>query len=129
MSEYSEQVLLFQWADLAKARTPELGLLYAIPNSGGFSGGFKTNVVRVVRSRKSGTKKGVPDVCLPVPRGGYGALYLELKAKGGRVKVEQRAWLAALKEVGNAAHLCVGWEEARDRITEYLARPLSTEAA
>lgn len=120
MSERAEQAMLLKWADAQTSRWPELGLLFAIPNAGGFSGGFKSNVVRVTNLRREGVKKGVPDLCLPVPRGPYHGLYIELKAKGGRVKPEQRAWLAALRDQGYAAHLCVGYEDAQSVLTDYL---------
>ena len=120
MSEHDEQCLLFAWAALVAPKHPELRLLYAIPNAGGYRGGFKSNVVRVARAKREGVRKGVPDICLPVPRGSYHGLYVELKAKGGRVKPEQREWLHALQEKGYAAHLCVGWEDAKETIESYL---------
>jgi hypothetical protein len=126
MSEHQEQSLLFQWAEHASGKHPELRLLYAIPNSGGFSGGFKANVVRVQRLKRAGTKKGVPDICLPVPRGAHHALYIELKAGKGKPSREQTQWLTDLWAQGNETHVCVGWESARDRITEYLALPRGT---
>lgn len=115
--------MLFQWAAFAQRTHPELALLFAIPNSGGYSGGFRSNAARVVKSKRSGTKKGVPDVCLPVARGPYHALYVELKAGKNKPSAEQQEWIAALSEHGNAAHVCTGWEAARDVILNYLAPP------
>lgn len=118
-AEHIEQSLLFQWAEHSTGRHPELGLLFAIPN---FAGRLGSATARHgARLKKEGRKAGVPDVCLPVPRGGYHALYVELKAGANRPTPAQRAWLEALREHGNAAHVCTGWEAARDRIVEYLA--------
>ena len=59
-SEHQEQSLLFQWAELAKGQYPELGLLFAIPNAGGYKGGYGSNVRLVMRAKREGVKKGVP---------------------------------------------------------------------
>lgn len=120
-SEHDEQVALFAWAALAAPKYPELRLLFAIPNAGGFSGGFKANVARVARLKREGVKSGVPDICLPVARGGAHALYVELKATGGKESPAQAEWRHALRLERNCSLLCVGWESARDAILVYLS--------
>lgn len=120
-AEHIEQSLLFQWADHASGRIPELKLLFAIPNFAGRLG--KATARHGARLKKEGRKRGVPDVCLPVPRGNHHALYIELKAGKNRATPEQKQWLEALWAQGNETHVCIGWEQARDRITEYLALP------
>ena len=68
-----------------------------------------------------GLRKGVPDICLPVGRGGYHALYIELKrVKGGRVSPDQRQMLADLNAEGNFAVVCRGAEDAKKLILAYL---------
>lgn len=68
-----------------------------------------------------GLKAGVPDLCLPIARGGYHALYIELKAPtNGRLTEPQRNWIRELKNAGNHACVCHGWEEASDVIDWYL---------
>jgi len=63
----------------------------------------------------------VPDLCLPVPRGGFHGLYIELKRlRGGRLSEQQRAWLDALGKQGYAVAVCKGWEEAAETIQRYL---------
>jgi hypothetical protein len=114
--EHVEQSLLLQWADLASGRTPALALLYAIPNGGGRSRG------QAGRLKAEGVKAGVPDLCLPVARGGYHSLYVEMKAgPTSRVDPSQAAWHAALRGEGHAVRVCFGWESARDVIERYLA--------
>lgn len=120
--EHVEQSLLIQWAELMSARIPELGLLYSIPNAGGFSGGYKANVARVARLKREGVKPGVPDVHLPVARGGYHSLYIEMKSgPTSRVSPDQRQWHAALRAQGHAVRVCYSWDAARDAIERYLA--------
>jgi hypothetical protein len=67
-----------------------------------------------------GVRAGVSDLFLPVPAGGKHGLWLELKALGGAISTEQRVWLGEMRKNGYSAFLCVGWEDARDRIVEYL---------
>ena len=70
-----------------------------------------------------GVKKGVPDLCLPVARGKYHALYIEMKTEKGRTTKEQEWWLEALREAGSCACLCRGWEAAAQVLTWYLSLP------
>ena len=113
--EHTEQVALFRWADIARWRYPELALLYAIPNGG-------HRHIQVARKLKAeGVKRGVPDICMPVPRGDWCGLYIELKTASGAVSKVQRGWLKALQDHGHRVAVCRGWEPARIFIEEYLA--------
>lgn len=113
--EADEQALLFEWVEYAVVTYPELGLMYHIPNGG------RRNTREAHNLRLQGVRAGVPDICLPVPRGPYGALYIELKRKqGGRVSADQRVWIDALNRAGNRAVVCKGFDEAKRAIEEYL---------
>lgn len=82
-------------------------------------GGFI--VVNPVLLPAEGVKAGVPDLCLPVARGQYHGLYIELKRqRGGRTSDHQSEWLDALSAQGYKAALCYGWEQAAGTIIEYL---------
>lgn len=114
-SEHQEQVALFEWAQLAQGRWPELSLLHAIPNGG------QRSPRTAGMLKAEGVKPGVPDIFLPVARCGYHGLYIELKRrKGGRVSVEQRKWLVALEREGYCCRVCHGWDEARTEIERYM---------
>lgn len=116
--EHAEQVALVRWAEWRAPQVPELRWLLAVPN-----GGDRHPAV-AARMKAEGVRRGVPDMCLPVMRGGFGALWIEMKRqKGGRVSPEQRAWIAGLQAQGHKAVVCEGWEHARDVITEYLGEP------
>ena len=67
-SEHAEQVALFKWAEFAAARWPELTLMHAIPNGG------HRNKITAARLKAEGVRAGVPDICLPVARGGWHGL-------------------------------------------------------
>lgn len=112
-TEAQEQITLFSWA--AVQAIPELALLYHIPNGG------SRHKAEAARLRAEGVRAGVPDLCLPVPRGGCHGLYIELKRlRGGRLSEQQRAWLDALGKQGYAVAVCKGWEEAAETIQRYL---------
>jgi hypothetical protein len=114
-SESVEQICLFRWAAYSEAAHPELRLMYHIPNGG------KRNITTAKRLKAEGVKAGVPDVHLPVPRGKYHGLYIELKKQKGNITTEnQDSWLAALSEQGYCTTVCKGWEAATKVILEYL---------
>lgn len=113
--EEIEQEHVFLWASMEERAYPELAMLYAIPNGG------KRAIKTAVALKKQGVKRGVPDMCLPVPRGGFNGLYIELKrVKGGTVSDEQREWINALNAQGYRAVVCCGAQEAIKTIREYM---------
>lgn len=114
-TESVEQQCLFRWADFQRGRFPELALLYHVPNGGNRS---KSEAGRF---RAEGVKAGVPDLCLPVARGGFHGLYIELKRlRGSKTSEEQTAWIESLKQQGYFVSLCKGWEAAAKEIEQYL---------
>lgn len=115
MTENQEQAALMEWAELASGAHPELRLLHAVPNGGQRDG--RTAAVL----QRTGVKSGVPDLCLPVARGGFHGLYIELKRlKGGVLSINQKTWLSLLAKEGYKAVMCKGWLEAQETILNYL---------
>lgn len=112
--EHREQVQLINWCESHKDIIPELGLIYAVPNAG------KRSRAAGGKAKAEGLKAGVPDLVLPVPRGRYAALYIEMKVKGNTTTPAQEKWIEALRKAGNKAEVCYGWESARDTIMDYL---------
>lgn len=113
-SESVEQQHLFTWAAFHAGKYPELELLHHIPNEGKRSRGTGG------RMKAEGMKAGVPDVCLPVARGGWHGLYIEMKKQGGTVSKEQSKWLYSLSQQGYLTAVCYGWEVAAQIIKDYL---------
>lgn len=110
-----EQAALFHWAKLQECVYPELFWLYANPN-----GGYRPISVAIAM-KETGTKPGVPDAFLPVPKGIYHGLYIEMKRiKGGAVSIEQKKWINGLRANGYRVEVCKGFEAARDVILDYL---------
>lgn len=113
--EAAHQALVVQMATLWRSRAPELAMLLAVPN-----GGLRDKRV-AAQLQRQGTRAGVPDLCLPVPRGQYSGLWLELKReRSGSVAPEQAQWLLDLERVGHRAIVCWGWAAAWGEICEYL---------
>lgn len=111
MTEKDEQVALFDWA----AYRTDLQLMFHIVNEGRRSVQHTQSLIR------QGMKPGVPDIFLPVAKGRYHGLFIEMKRKyGGRQTPEQKAWQTALLEQGYAACVCKGFDEAKDTIDWYM---------
>jgi hypothetical protein len=116
--EHLEQVKLFAWAEEQKATFPVLSLMFAIPNFAGRLGNLTARHGAYLKAE--GRKPGVPDIFLPVARGPYRGLFIELKAEGNWATDEQLAWCTALREQGYQALVRIGFEAARDAILLYL---------
>ncbi len=92
-----------------------MAALFHIPNGG------RRGKAEAARFKAQGVKAGVPDLCLPVPRGPYHALYIELKREtGGTASAAQAGWIERLKYYGNFAVICHGWESAKNVILWYM---------
>lgn len=103
-----------EWAAAQSSKFPELSLIFHIPNGG------KRNAREAARFKRMGVKPGVPDLFLPVPRGGCHGLFIE-QAPRGRLSDHQRGWIERLKSGGYAVAVCYGSDEARRDILHYLA--------
>jgi hypothetical protein len=113
-SEHAEQTALMTWCRYNRARWPELDLLYAIPNGG------HRHIAVAGKMKAEGVRRGVPDLCLPVARGLWHGLYIELKTSTGRTTPEQREWIARLQGQGYRVEVCKGWPAAAAVIEDYM---------
>ena len=112
--ESEQQQALFQWVEYNKAKFEELKLLYHIPNGG------KRNVREAARLKQEGVRAGVPDIHLPIAKGMYMGLWIEMKAPGGKLTGNQKAWKRQLETWGHKVIVCYGWEQAKNEILGYL---------
>ena len=113
-TEHDEQVALFQWAAANEEEHEELKLLFAVPN-----GGYRP-MATAAQLKAEGVRAGVPDVCLPVARGRFHSLWIEMKRKPNTTSDAQRAWLDALRRYGHCAVVCWSANEAINSIISYL---------
>lgn len=110
-----EQRWVFQWARMNYPTKPELKLLLHVPN-----GGYRLKS-EAARMHGMGVKAGVPDLLLPVARGKYHGLWIEMKrAKGGKVSAAQQGMIGALRAQDYAVCVCYGWVAAVQTIEGYL---------
>ncbi len=113
--EGQEQSALILWAKAQRRILPTLDLLYHVPNEG------MRGVVGGVKMQHQGLKKGVPDLCLPVPSGHYHGMYIEMKRRSGSTPTEEQVWwMEALSRQGYCVCWCRGCEEAKKAILDYL---------
>jgi hypothetical protein len=123
-TESQLQAAVFLWASWHEGKWPDLGLMFAIPN-----GGARDTVTGAILKRE-GVKKGVPDIFLPVARGPYHGLFIEMKAgKRGKVSAEQEYYLNRLAENGYWSIVCRDADGAILAIKSYMSLELSEKAA
>ena len=112
MSEHDEQVAVIEYLEAIGAK------FYAIPN-----GGYRTKA-EAAMLKAEGVRKGVPDLCVPMARGGYHSLYIEMKRADGTasdVSDEQYEWITGLMDEGMAAFACYGVDNAMACIDWYMS--------
>ena len=115
-TEDNEQQAVIEWAQYQLGRYPDLALLHHVPNGG------KRSVTEAARFKRMGVKSGVPDLVLPVPRGGYAGAYFELKVPGNKTTVNQDWWLGKLRQQGYYTAVCYGNKQAIEEIVRYLEK-------
>lgn len=117
-TESQDQRTLFNWIRLQ----PEIKYIaYAIPNGAVLAGNNVRRARQMSVLKSTGLLPGCPDIAIPLPRGGYSGLFIELKRrKGGKVSVNQKNCLEALTQAGNKAVVCRGCDEAIKAIEDYL---------
>lgn len=121
-SEYDHQKAVINWSLVKSGQYPELRLLNGSLN------GVRLTIGQAVKAKSGGMKKGYPDLFLPVPRGLYHGLFIELKPewRGIKKKVrpkpdkDQEWWLKTLSDYGYAAYCCRGADAAITVIQDYL---------
>lgn len=114
-TELSEQQAVIDWCVINSGRFPELKTIYHIPNEG------KRSRIGGSELRSAGLKAGVPDLCLPVSRGGWNALYIEMKKdRTCRCTQEQLEFQTLLAHQGNFCCIAYGVDEAIWNIKRYL---------
>lgn len=116
-SEAQHQAAVFKWSRQPAIRRqwPELALLHHIPNGG------SRDPVEAKHLQQQGLKPGVPDLCLPVARGRYHGLYIEMKTDEGKASLEQKWWGEHLLAQGYMWEVCHGWQAAVAVLEWYLS--------
>lgn len=115
-TEHEEQVRVVSWCGIQAQRgMPELERIFAIAN-----GGARAKAT-AGKLKAEGVKPGVPDLMLPVPKGIYAGMFIEMKRrKGGTVSAEQKDWTSFLGSMGYKCVVCRGADEAKAAILDYM---------
>jgi hypothetical protein len=122
--EWEEQVALFERVAYAVKSCPDLQMLFHVPNGAGY---LSPGMAR--RFKAMGVQSGVPDICMPVPKGGFVGLWVELKRKDAcpsDTSQAQHGWHRALRGYGYRVEVCKGWEAAWAVIMDYLGSEENT---
>lgn len=114
-SEQMIQKEVVSWAGRNVATWPALAMLYSNPNEG------RRHPHRGWADM--GMSAGLPDLVLPVARGPYAHLYLELKAPGNDLTTSQHQMIKRLVALGNAADVAWSTPQAVFVLKNYLADP------
>jgi len=113
LKESTEQEHFVQWLKINEYRFNGLSLAFATNN-----GGWLKNYAMVNKMKKMGMKNGVPDIVIPVPRGRYHGLFIEMKrTSGSQLSAEQKKYIVDLNILGYKAEIAYGCDDAI-RITE-----------
>jgi VRR-NUC domain len=113
MPEHWEQCQLLNW--LRSQPIKQLNRIFAIPNAGNRHPGYAAKMAQ------EGLTKGVPDLLLPVARGGYHGLFVEMKRRrGGKLSPEQKQKIADFSEEGYCCVVTKGYHQAIRSIVSYL---------
>lgn len=109
ITEAQHQAAVILWSEQECVRRiwPALKLLHHIPNGGG------RDEIEGKQLKRQGVKPGVPDLSLPVARGEYHGLYIEMKREDcGNTSPGQEWWIQELVDQGYFAQVCHGCESA-----------------
>ena len=111
--ESVEQEKVIKWARDNEKNYPFLWMLHSSLN------GVRLSKMQAGKAKASGMLSGVPDLFLPVPRGCFFGLYIEMKSAKGRISSEQSKFLQAASDFGYSCFICYSAVEAIKRIEDY----------
>ena len=113
-SEALEQINLIRWCELQKNIYPGVELIFAIPNGG------SRHKLEAANLKRQGVRAGVPDLFLPIAKGKYNGLFIELKYGKNKATDKQKEWISKLNEQNYYALVCNGFEEAKNEMIKYM---------
>ena len=114
-TEDEEQMAVIEWKNLMVNQFPELKYLHHVPNGG------SRHPAEAAKLERMGVVPGVSDLHLPVARGGFHGLWVEMKRQnGGKLSPAQKEWLDGMMQEGYLAVRADGAEQACEIIYKYL---------
>lgn len=121
--EDKEQKAFFSWCRDINiiSKYPELRFIHSSQSGMKFK-----NALAGARAKATGMLAGVPDIFLPVMRGGFGGLYIEMKrpkvgsASKGVLSTSQKEFIEYATSAGYAVKVCYGAKEAIEAVVDYM---------
>ena len=119
MSESAEQKAIIAWF---RAEYPEYSMCLRVSQSGRRSGTSKRAAIAWAAQVAMGAVKGESDICISLPRGGFGSLLIEHKAEDSKhdTSPSQLDYIQSHNAVGNCAIVTRGVEAAKAAIRQYM---------
>jgi hypothetical protein len=116
--EFEHQAALVAWARLptTKRALPGIELLRCSLN------GVHLSQAQAGKAKAAGMLKGELDLQIPVPKGGFVGLWIEMKYGRNKTTPEQEQQIELLRQHRHRVEVCYEWPEARRIITEYLSQ-------
>jgi hypothetical protein len=119
MAEHYTQKAIFDFARLYERTYKGLKWMHSIPNAG------KRTEAEAIWMRDEGLTAGIADICLPYPINGYHGLYAEVKSHEGRLRQDQREFLAEMAKRGYLTDLWRTFDQAQVVLMRYVQGEIS----
>jgi len=111
-SEYSECLALTHYLELLKTQG-KIKVFSHIANET-----FTKSWVTKMKNKAMGVRPGMPDYIIIANRH---IIFIEMKrVSGGKLSDYQKTWLEALQALDLPAHVCKGFEDAKQTIERYI---------
>ena len=97
-------------------------LIYAVPNGASVGGDRVGRQIQGAKLKAEGLRRGIPDINVDIPAGGFSGLRIEMKRRDGtgRLSDDQDAVHAALRGAGFKVVVCKTFAEAGSALVAYL---------
>ena len=109
----SEHKIQSDFIKLFRLLYPEL-LAFSIPNGG------QRHILTAVKLKNEGALSGVPDVFIPIANYLHNGLFIEFKAKGGKLSENQKIVINKLDSLGYYTVIAYTCDEALKHVKQYI---------
>lgn len=106
--ELNDQITVVEYCDLKNIP------IVHVPNES------KRSIVYGAQLKRAGMRSGFPDLYIPIAKGGYHGLFIEMKVGKNKPTENQKYWLQLLRELGHRTEVCYGYDEAIRIINAYI---------
>ena len=109
----SEHKIQSDFIKLFRLLYPEL-LAFSIPNGG------HRHILTAVKLKKEGQLSGIPDMFIPIANFIHNGLFIEFKAKGGKLSENQKTVINKLDSLGYYTVICYNCDDALKQVKQYI---------